>query len=50
MPFGTAYEYYITQEQYESLSEGNRANLLLRALVLRHRLNGNRWFKTVSAV
>ena len=23
---------------------------LLRALVLRHRLNGNRWFKTVSAV
>lgn len=34
VPFGTAYEYYITQEQYESLSEGNRANLLLRALVL----------------
>lgn len=34
VPFGTTYDYYITQAQYESLSETNRANILMRALVL----------------
>ncbi len=34
VPFGTTYDYYITQEQYESLTESNRAGILLRALVL----------------
>ena len=32
------------------LTAGLLVEWLLRALVLRHRLNGNRWFKTVSAV
>ncbi len=34
IPFGTTYDYYITQEQYEAQNEKNRGNLLLRALVL----------------
>ncbi len=34
VPFGTTYDYYITQEQYDALTEANRANILLRALVL----------------
>ncbi len=34
VPFGTTYDYYITQAQYEALYEDNRANILLRALVL----------------
>ena len=34
IPFGTVYDYYITQEQYESVGEKSRADILLRALVL----------------
>ncbi len=34
IPFGTTYEYYLTQEQYEGMNEKNRGNILLRALVL----------------
>lgn len=34
VPFGTTYDYYLTTEQYESLTEDNRSKLLLRALVL----------------
>ncbi len=34
VPIGTTYDYYITQEQYEGLSENNRSIILMRALVL----------------
>ncbi len=34
VPMGFTYDYYITEEQYESVVKANRAALLLRALVL----------------
>lgn len=34
VPMGFAYDYYITEEQYESIPKASRANLLLRVLVL----------------
>jgi hypothetical protein len=34
VPMGFTYRYYVTQDQYDSVSEVNRGNLLLRALVL----------------
>lgn len=34
IPFGTTYDYYITQAQYDSVAEKSRADILLRALVL----------------
>jgi len=34
LPMGSCYEYYITPQQLEAVREKNRANLLLRALVL----------------